>query len=681
MRRIDDRPLAERIQRDRCPPRAGALALMIAVGAGMPAPALAQDPAIDDLLRLDLEQLAQIRVTSVSRHEESLFESAASVHVITGEDIRMSGATSIPEALRLAPGVEVTRSGARSWSISIRGFNSSPLSNKLLVLIDGRSVYSPLYAGVFWDVQDLLLEDIERIEVVSGPGGTLWGANAVNGVINIITRPARDPVGGFARIGGGSEERMAGVRYGAPIGEHGAFRAYAKTAAHEPATTAAGGSARDDWRMNLGGFRADWQYALDSFTVQGDLYRARKDGLFRDDFTFGTLPGPPRPGRSDLAGANLLGRWSRALDGGAGLSLQAYWDHTERDVPGSYDESRDTFDLDFQHRLLQGRHDLTWGAGLRVSSDEIDSTLFATFLPARRTDRTWSLFVQDRVELRERLYLTVGSKFEHNDYTGFEVQPNLRLAWHASERNLLWAAVSRAVRIPSRLDADLRLTSPLSIPGLAFPLYAIIEGSPEFQSEELLAWEAGYRVQARDNLSLDLALYYNDYDELQTTEPAEPVFVGGPPPDYVLLPNTLSNGMEGLAKGGTLALRWHPLRSWRLQFNYAFVDLDLRNKPGFRDPNAARIAGRSPRHQASLFSFVDLPGNVGLFAGLRHVDELPENRVDAYTALDVGLEWNPTRRLRLGLSGRNLTDSLHQELAATGPGVERSVYAQVDYRF
>ncbi len=660
------------------------LSIFLAISiAALPSLAAAA-PAPGDLAELSIEQLSQIQITSVSKQQESLLDAAASVYVITNKDIRMSGVTSIPEALRLAPGVEVARNGSHEWAISIRGFNSD-IANKLLVLIDGRSVYSPLFAGVFWDAQDVLLEDVDRIEVVSGPGGTLYGANAVNGVINIITRSAKETEGGFLEIGGGNEEdAFIGLRYGTELGNGASLRSYIKSFDRDNAVDANGVAVNDNWQMTQGGFRLDWLASeSDRFTLQGDIYRGRESGLFRDSFTLGTLPGPSFNSHSDLAGGNVLGRWTRQLDQDSDFSLQAYYDHTERDIPNTYNESRDTFDIDFQHHFnLFERHDILWGVGYRLTRDKIDNSLFASFMPDRRTDRTYSAFIQDKIDLQDdKLFLTLGSKFEQNDYSGFEIQPNARLTWLISERQTLWAAASRAARIPSRLDADLVLTAPVSIPGLPFPIYINVIGNDEFESEELWAYEAGYRIQARDNLSFDLSVFYNEYDNLQTTEPETPIVVINPPVIYIVLPNSLANGMRGQSHGGTLAIKWNPISNWRLQFNYAYFDMQLRNKPGSQDTSALRIVGNSPKNQFSLFSFLDLPQNVSLFTGLRHVDELPNQNVDSYTALDVGIDWTPHKNLSFSLVGRNITDSSHAEFSAPGVEAERSIHGRLTYRF
>ncbi|NQD91479.1 TonB-dependent receptor [Pseudomonas sp. CrR25] len=642
----------------------------------------AYKPSID-IKGTSLVELMNLKITSVSKTEERMSDAPASVYVITQDDIRRSGVTSIPEALRLAPGVHVARMSSHSWAISIRGFNSD-ITNKLLVLIDGRSVYSPLYAGVFWDVQDTLLEDVDRIEVISGPGGTLWGANAVNGVINIITRSAQDTLGGFLEVGGGNEEQgIAGFRYGGKLGENAAVRGYLKSFSRDASQRFDGKHAIDEWQMTQGGFRLDWQPSdLDHLTFQGDLYSGREDGLFRDDFTLGTLPGADFKDSTDVSGGNLLGRWERQLDTHSDIQIQAYVDYTKRDIPGAYDEARDTLDIDFQHHLKLGaRHDILWGVGYRLTRDEIDSTLFATFTPESRKDETFSAFLQDKIDLwEEKLFLTLGSKFEHNDYTGYEYQPSARLTWLPSQRQTLWAAVSRAVRIPARLNTDLRLTVPLA--GLPFPLYVDVKGNRDLESEELLAYEAGYRVQVRDDLSFDLSVFYNDYDQLLTQEPGDPIIVIDPPTLYIVLPNRQENGMEGESYGGTLVANWQPAPIWRLQLQYAYVDLQLHNKRGSLDTNEQDIEGFSPEHQVSLYSFLDLPHGLSLYSGVRYVDHLPGLGVGSYTALDVSLSWSPRKDLAFSITGQNLTDDGHVEFnSSVGNQVERSVFGKVTWRF
>lgn len=638
--------------------------------------------AAADLFDKSIEELGELRVTTVSRRSEPLREAASSIFVITAENIRRSGFSSIPEILRMAPGVEVAREGAHSWTISIRGFNSD-LSNKLLVLIDGRSVYSPLFAGVFWDAQDTLLQDIERIEVISGPGGTLWGANAVNGVINIITRPASETRGSLMELAAGSEQQGAiGLRHGWLIAEDIAARVYVKYSEHDASEFPDGAEGVDDGRRAQGGFRMDWtRDDGTNVTVQGDAYGAELGALLRDDFTLGTLPGPDTPGNVDISGHSLLARWDRQLANDANVRFQAYYDHTSRDIPGSFNETRDTLDIDLQHHLRRGNgHDIVWGAGFRLTSDELDNTLFASFIPDERTDTTLSLFVQDEIALwDDRLFLTLGTKLEHNDYTGFEFQPNVRAAFEVDERQMLWASVSRAVRIPARLNTDLRLTAPVSVPGLPVPLYVNVNGNDGYRSEEVIATEMGYRVGFAQALSLDLSLFYNRYDHLQTQE-AGNVAVVGDPPEYLLQPATLRNGMEGDTYGGTLVANWQPMPGWRVQFQYAYLDFDLKLKPDATDTNALAIAGNSPANQAAIHSFLELPYDFSLYTGIQYTDRLTAAGVPERTEVNLSLGWRATERLRTSLTVRNLNDETHLEFGG-GNLIERSALLKAVWTF
>ena len=657
---------------------AGGTALWLVLVAAACAPGVHAEPS--DLFELSIEELGELRVTSASRRSEPVRTATSAIFVITAEDIRRSGLTTVPEVLRLAPGVEVARNGAHSWTISIRGFNSD-LSNKLLVLIDGRSVYSPLFAGVFWDAEDTLLQDIERIEVISGPGGTLWGANAVNGVINIITRSAWDTQGSLVDIRAGNEERLsADLRHGFKPAENIAARAYLKFTDRDASELRAGDDGFDEWRRVQGGFRLDWDRARDErITLQGDVYSAELSDLLRGDFTLGTLPGPDAPGDVDISGFNLLARREWQPANGSTIRLQAYFDHTSREIPGSFNEARDTLDIDFQQQLAAGtRHTIVWGAGFRSTADDLDNTLFATFVPEERTDQTFSLFVENQIALTpDSVFLTLGAKLEHNDYTDFEFQPNVRLSWLVSERQTVWAAVSRAVRIPARLNADLQLMAPVDIPGLGVPLYVNVTGNDDFESEELIATELGYRVGLADKLSLDFAFFYNDYDKLLTQEPAG-VSVIGDPPEYLVFAATQQNGMKGESYGGTVVANWQPADYWRVQFQYALLEVNLEPEPGSQDTGVPNVAGNSPENQAAIHSFLELPHNLDFYTGIRYVDRL--TGVPDYTLVDISLGWRPIERLRTSLTVHSLNDDSHLEFAG-GNLIERSAYARATWTF
>jgi iron complex outermembrane receptor protein len=455
-----------------------------------------------EIADLSLEELAGIEVTSVSRRAEPLSAAPASIYVITADAIRRAGVSSLPEALRLAPNLQVARIDATQYAISARGFNNA-IGNKLLVLIDGRTVYAPFFSGVLWDQQDVMLGDVERIEVISGPGATLWGANAVNGVINIITRSSAETQGLLAVAGGGDRERGLALRYGTAVGDSGHVRFYAKTTNARHTDTAADTAVADGNERHQLGFRADWNHDADDYTLQGDSYRTRAEYRGR----FGTFELTP----ISTSGSNVLGRWTRRLGGGADLRVQVYFDHSERDDALLYRPRTDLGDAEFQHGLTLDNHRLVWGAGYRRAQDHIDPGLFFGFVPASRTLTWTNLFVQDDVKLASGLDLTLGLKFERNDYTGTETLPNLRLAWQPAAGQLLWGAISRAVRAPARLDRDLRLPP-------AGPPY-IIAGGPDFVSEVANVLELGYRAQPTPEWSYSATAFLHDWQRLRSGQP------------------------------------------------------------------------------------------------------------------------------------------------------------------
>lgn len=599
-----------------------------------------------EIADLSLEELANIEITSVSKRPERLGDAAASIFVITREDIRRSGARSIPEILRLAPNLQVARVDSGQYAISARGFNSTT-ANKLLVLIDGRSVYTALFSGVFWDVQDTLPEDLERIEVISGPGGTQWGSNAVNGVINIITRDSRETRGGFVSLDAGDDARGAAVRYGGRLGEHGNFRIYARQFGRDETATGNGVSRRDAFEYRQGGFRLDWNAPSDRVTLQGDSYDGRL--------------GQPVGGDKVLSGGNLLTRWSRTLADGSALQLQAYFDRTRRTHPGSFAESLDTADIELQHRFKWGSaHDIVWGGGYRWLRDDVSNSAALAFLPARRDLRLGNLFVQDTIALSKRLQLGLGLKLEHNSYTGRELLPNVRLGWQVDERSLLWSAISRAVRTPSRLDRD------FYVPGNA-PFQ--IAGGPSFVSEMLTAYEIGYRSRPSPRTSFSVSTFYNVHDSLRSVEGG----VGGLPP------LTLRNSMEGETYGIEAWGSHQAADGWRLSAGYSQLHKSLRFKPGSNDVSGVQAAGNDPQQQFSLRSQMSLPNRWELDLSLRVVGKLPNPQVPGYHSVDLRLGWNPAPGVELSLIASNLFDRRHAEFGVPGVRSEfgRSVFLQL----
>lgn len=581
-----------------------------------------------DLSALSLEDLANVEISSVSKRPERLTAAAASVYVISREDIRRSGYTSIPEILRLAPNLNVARQDASQYAITARGFNSTT-ANKLLVLIDGRSSYTPLFSGVFWDVQDTFIEDIERIEVISGPGGTLWGANAVNGVINVITRSARDTAGALVSVAGGSEERNAGARWGGKLGGNASFRVYAKGFERDDTVRPSGISTRDDFRNRQVGFRIDGGPLDNAFTLQGDSY----DGSIDQATT----------ARKQVSGTNVLARWNRALDDGSALQVQAYLDHSRRDYPGTFAETLDTYDIAAQHSFTwRGTHQVLWGGGYRGSRDSVTNVPGATlaFLPAKARLSLANVFVQDSIELREHLRLTLGVKFERNNYTGLEFLPNARLAWQRTDQSLLWTGLSRAVRTPSRLDRD------LFAPGN--PPFALA-GGPDFQSEKLTAFEVGYRAQPSPRLSYSVTAYHHKYDDLRSLEGVAPAVI--------------ANMMEGRTHGIELWGTWQAAPWWRLGAGLNVLQKNLRFKPGSTDTRL-QGAGNDPHHKMTLRSSMNLGPRSELDINLRSVAALPNPAIPSYTALDIRWAWQFSKDLELSLTGFNLLDRRHLEFGS-----------------
>jgi iron complex outermembrane receptor protein len=611
-----------------------------------------------------------IEVTSVSKKPQKHSEAAAAIFVISNEDLRRWGVTSLPDALRRVPGLQVARIDANKWAITVRGFNSR-FANKLLVLIDGRSVYTPLFAGVYWESHDVPLEDIERIEVIRGPGGTLWGANAVNGVINIITRQASDTRKTLVMAGAGNEERGFGsVRHGGRLNNGADYRVYAKYSGRDEGSNPLG--AHDDWELGQIGFRSDWDGGTrNSFTLQGDYYQGKAGELV--NIATGPMNYPPGTfiGDTELSGGNLLFRWQRALQDDTGFALQAYIDHVKRDEIVLY-EDRDILDIDFQHNLRPARaHDIVWGIGYRHTRDTTRNNATFSLDPSGRNADLLSAFIQDEISLTSDLRLTVGSKFEHNDFSGTEVQPNLRFSWLVDERRTVWGAVSRAVRTPSRGEHDVSLRllpAPAEDPGVS--LYAA--GNTQFDSENLTAYELGYRINDGNGWSIDVAAFYNEYNELRTLDP-----ISMPPADTLL---AFDNHMEGETYGFELAARLRVRRGWDLHAAYSYLNTSLHLTGDSRDSAAERSEDSSPQHQATVWSSFDLGRGLALDAALRHVDDISVNGVDidGYTELDLNLGWRPRSGLEISLTGQNLLDSEHPEFLpdfiATRPtAVERSI--------
>ncbi len=626
----------------------------------MSADARAAPSPMDSLNDLTIEQLSNIEITSVSKRAERLADAPASVFIITGEDIRRSGVTSLPDALRLAPNLQVAQTKSSGYSITARGFNSSS-ANKLLVLIDGRSVYTPLFSGVFWDVQNVVLEDVERIEVISGPGGTLWGTNAVNGVINVITRSAKDTQGVMVAAGGGNRETGAAARYGGKLGDHGSFRVYGKYFDRDHTAKENGGAVDDGWYMGQTGFRADWAHADDQIMLQGNAYRGAEAqplpgviSISTVKLAFSEIP---------LSGANLTSSWTHRLEGGASLTLQAYYDRTERTVPPTFAEKLDIADVQFQHSLQPlGAHALVWGAGHRYSRDRLDNSQAFAFLPARLNQKWSSLFGQDEISLHQDVRLTIGARIERNDYTGNEFLPSARLAWKFAPDHLLWTAASRAVRSPSRFDHD---------PYVPAKPPFLLAGGPDVRSELANVFEIGYRGQPVKDFSYSVTAFYAAYDHLRTQEIA-------PSRTFFLF----SSLMEGKENGVEMWGAYQATSIWRLSGGLMGLRERLRLKDGSNDATAVSGAGRDPAQTWMLRSTLDLPRQSEFDVMVRRVSALSAPAVPSYTAVDARIGWKPRPDLELSLTGQNLFGG-HAEFSSvsTRSELKRSVFFKILSRF
>lgn len=649
-------------------PASGLSALKVVGFLGLLAGTLAaQTHSYTDLKKMSLEDLIQVEVTSVSGFASMLKDAPSAIQVISTAEIARSPAVTLAETLRLANNLNVAQKNPHDWAISARGFNAN-LGNKLLVQMDGRSVYTPLFAGVFWSSQDYVLEDLDRIEVVSGPGGTLWGANAVNGVINIHTKSAADTQGALLKVAGGNElEGAISFRYGGKVSDRTHYRVYVKSFAFDDSALADGSRAHNQWRQTQAGFRLDSERSpTDMLTVQGDLYRGELD--------------VQTGGTGELSGGNLLARWSRRTGDDTETSVQAYFDRTHLDNPFSFPtvplgvmkDTLDTWDIQVRHSRRMGDvHRLSVGAGFRSIRDDVYQ--FApgiAVLPARVNQELPSAFVQDELRLRDNLALTVGTKIEHNDYTGTEFEPTVRVQWKPTEAQTWWAAVSRSVRMPSRFDRDVYQPAP---PG------SLLQGGQAFRSETLVAWEAGHRQSWNQKFSTSITVFHHDYEHLRSY---------GVTPTTVF-PVMIKNEIWGTSQGVEVNADLQVTPAWRLNAGYNYLDTDLRLKAGGTDYFNLLDETADPRHQVALRSYLDLSRGWQFDAALRWVDELRVNNntvpgtVPAYAELDLRLAWQVTRDIEVALLGRNLLHDQHPEFGAPTPmreELQRSVWAKITWK-
>lgn len=659
------------------------LVLATAFGAtAIPAPTQENQSPESQLKQLSLEQLGNIEVTTVSKTPQEVWKTAAAIYVITQEDIRRSGATSIPEALRLAPGVEVAQISGDKWAIGIRGFGGR-LNRDVLVMIDGRSVYTTLIAGTYWEVQNTVMEDIDRIEVIRGPGGTVWGPNAVNGVINIITKNSKDTQGTLTAVGGGNvEQGFVTERYGGTVSPGLTYRFYGMAFNRGPEYHT-DGNEYDHWATVQGGFRTDWvKNQRDSFTLQGDAYDERA-GETVDSVTYAPPYSQTVTGNMLLSGGNILGRWNRNYNDTDGLQLQVYYDRTNRHEP-NFADIRNTVDIDFIQRFHAGSsHHFSWGLGARAShgyEPEIVSGLH--FIPNDRTDQLYTGFIQDNITLvPDRLIFEAGTKLLKTNYTGVELEPSGRLLWTVTPTQTAWLAVTHAVRTPSDGERDFYLSGYIGTAPNGLPYFARFNANPNFQSEKLNGYEIGYRRLAGRNLFVDIATFYNQYYDLFSEDIIGPPFIeDNPAPPHVLLPAEFGNGLQGSTMGGEIAPEWKVTSFWRLHGSYSFLHMVLGKSPGSLDVGTApSIEGSSPQNQVLLQSSFDLPKRVTFDFDFRYISRLRALDIPSYSTGNARLAWNFHPHWEVSVVGENLFQPYHYEFASDpGPnvGIKRSAYGK-----
>ncbi len=655
----------------------------LALAACLCAPAWGQN-STDDLTKASLEQLANIQVTSVSKKEQSLSKAGAAVFVITQEDIRRSGMMNIPDLLRMAPGVNVARLDANTWAISIRGFNDR-YSNKVLVLIDGRSVYSENFSGVFWDQQNVPLEDIERIEVIRGPGGTVWGANAVNGVINIITKSSKDTQGGLLTAQTGSAENLGGLlQYGGKIGDKGTYRVFGNDFNVTAAPLGAGVTSADGWHGSSGGFRSDWDLsAKDTLTVQGNLSQTG-EGQTLTSILVNQLPLQRTFNDSVTVGAgDLHAQYDHVFSNGSELTWRTYFQRFHR-----YDEAENTeqdIDTGLQYHFKIGsRNDFMAGAGYRLTDSTYIGVYDTFFVPDHSRVSLFSVFLQDEIKLTHNLTFTVGSKLEHNAFTGFEYEPSAQLVWTPKDRQSVWFSVLRAIRQPSFLDEYVNIAAaivPLQ-PG-AFGV-AEVSGNPDLKAESMLDYELGYRNQVNRKMSFDVSTFFSNYTDLRTTDPGAPLFTLNPGPPHLVFPSMWGNLARARDFGAELSASWDVTSRWRLSSGFSLLHMNITPVPPITDLADASV-GASPKHQAQLRSSVKLSHRVEWDTSAYFVGALGNGPVPAYTRLDTHLGWTMGESVYFSVSGQNLLSPRHFEFLngyqVNPTEVERSIVGKITWHF
>jgi iron complex outermembrane receptor protein len=642
----------------------------------------------DDLTKLSLEDLMNVEVTSVSRQKQRIADAPAAITVINQDDIQRSGLTNLPDLMRLVPGMDVERVDANKWLVGARGNFSGLFADDLLVLMDGRTLYSPLFGGVFWDQQDYILQDLQRIEVIRGPGATLWGSNAVNGVINITTKDARDTQGWLLNGLGGNEEQNAAVRFGGQIDDKTFFRVYGKFRNFDDFFTAADNEAHDGWQDYRGGFRID-RYATphDTFTLQGDVYTSRQD-----EQLLAPVLGPPFSSQvNDLynsSGANILGRWRHQISDTADFSLQMYYDEFARDQ-AFFDYKQHIYDIDFQSRFALSRHqEVVWGFGGRLDTDRTEGGVFGSFIPPRQDNYLLNAFVQDGISIiPDRLVWFIGSKFEYNNYTHMEYQPSTRLLWTPDSHNTVWGAVSRAVRIPARWENSLSLNAADTPTPAGIPAQVLTVGNPNLKSEQLTSFELGYRVQPAKTLSFDVATFFNRYDHMHSTDPLPTSIVPTPTP-HVLVPLGAGNNISGETFGAELAANWQVNSKWRLSGSYSFAQFQFHTK-GLDPTTEAGDENSSPRNQFQLHSYYDILRNLQLNSSLYYAERTgggaTSGAAPSIMRADVSMTWRPWENLEITGGVQNIFDDRHPEFGTASvfvnSEVPRTYFGEVTWRF
>ncbi len=662
-----------------------AFALSICIpGAAEPRPV-----TLPDLDKASIEDLMNVEVTSVSRRDQALTKTGAAAFVIDQEAIRRSGATNIPDLLRMVPGVDVARIDANTWAISIRGSNYR-YANKVLVLIDGRTVYTPGFSGVYWDQQDVPLEDIDRIEVIRGPGGTVWGANAVNGVINIITKSSRNTKGGLLRLGAGSEQREQGlIQYGGAVGASGQYRVFGSYSGVAGTGETPGAPPADGWHSIHTGFRSDWDLShVDALTVQGD-WLGTSEGQTITTLFLNNLPNLETFGdKVKVASGNVLGRWTHTFSNGSETSLQVYYDRFRR-----FDQALNvvsTGDADFQYHFHAGpKNDIVAGMGFRLTDESYTNGYEAAFGSGSRRDYLTSAFLQDQIALTNSVSLTVGSKLEHNSYTGVEYEPSAQLVWNMNDRNALWTSVARAIRQPSWYDTAVNLTvSTFPTDGGGFGAVQLL-GQQVIRPERSLDYEGGYRTLLTKRLSLDLAAFTTWYANVQSVEPGTPYFTLSPAPPHLVVPSLFNSLAHGRTYGAELFANWDLTRRLRISPGYSFLRMNATFDPSILASNAALSLGNSPgdspQHQAQLRSALNLPHNLEWDASAGFVSALSIGPVPSYTRVDTRLGWRPGEKVEVSITGENLLTPRHFEfldgLQVHPVPVARNISAKVTWSF